>query len=132
MVLNRALFLEWIKELIMDKYTVTGTDGSIDISASAAKYASVLTAWVTENEINPGEISSAINTVLGTSPNGRVAMPRLLNETVMKISSNPDNFSVMQKRVHAYITGQSKAGKLFIVKGKGGGVTAIAPTKKTA
>ena len=52
----------------MDKYTVRDTSGSIDVTASAAKYSAALELWASTNEIAADRISSAVGTVLDTYP----------------------------------------------------------------
>lgn len=116
----------------MDKYTVVNSSGEIDISASTAKYSTALSTWVNENKIDTDTISEAVNSILSKYPGERVKMPALLSEVTMAVSSNPENYSRDKKRIHSFITGQSKAGKLFVVKGSKGGVGLTAPTKKTA
>ena len=115
----------------MDKYTQRGTDGSIDVAASANAYAKALTEWSALNEIPAEQITEAVNSVLDLHP-GRIPMPALLSITVQQLGATPENFKVLSDRVHAYVTGQTKAGLLFVIKGKGGGVSRSAPEKKTA
>ena len=114
------------------KYVVMDSSGNIDVTASTAKYSTALSTWIDETQIDPDMISEAVNSVLAKYPNERVKMPTLLSEVTLKVSSNPDNYSRDLKRVHSFITGQSKAGKLFVMKGAHGGVTNVAPIKKTA
>jgi len=115
----------------MDKYTQLGTDGSIDVAASANAYAKALTNWKVENEIPAETISEAMNTILDGHP-GRIPMPALLSLTVQQLGATPETFKVLSDRVHQYVQARAKAGELFIVKGKNGGCTREAPVKKTA
>jgi len=115
----------------MDKYTQRGTDGSIDVAASANAYAKALTEWSAENEVPAEQIVEAVNAVLDLHP-GRIPMPALLSLAVQKMGATPETFKVLSDRVHAYVTGQTKANLLFVVKGKGGGVSKEAPAKKSA
>lgn len=108
-----------------------GTDGSVDIAASANAYAAALTEWCAENEIPSEQVEEAVNTVLDRHP-GRIPMPALLSLSVQEMGATPETFKVLSDRVHAYVTGQSKAGLLFVTKGKGGGVSREAPAKKSA
>ena len=116
----------------MDKYTKLGADGSVDVAASANEYARVLTAWKAENEIPAEEIATAVNTVLARHAGKNVPMPALLSLASQELGAELDNFSVITDRIHNYVTGQTKAGLLFVTKGKGGGVSATAPVKKSA
>lgn len=115
----------------MDKYTQRGEDGSVDVSASANAYAKALTEWCVKNEIPSEQIADAVNLVLDSHP-GRIPMPALLSLAVQEMGTRPDTFKALSDRVHAYITGQAKAGLLFVNKGKGGGVSRLAPQKKSA
>jgi hypothetical protein len=114
----------------MDKHTRRGTDGSIDVQASAQAYAKALTDWAAENEIPAEQIESAVNAVLDTHTAGRIPMPALLSLASQELGATPQTFKVLTDRVHAYVTGQVEAKRLFVVKGKGGGVTREAPVAK--
>ena len=115
----------------MDKHTVRGVDGSVDVAASANAYAKALTAWVSENEIPADEIAGAVNTVLDThGATARIPMPALLSLAANGLGATPATFKVLSDRVHAFVTGQVDAHLLFVVKGKGGGVTRSAPVAK--
>jgi hypothetical protein len=116
----------------MDKFTKRGTDGSIDIAASANAYAKALTEWAAENEIPSEEIAAAVNTVLDLHAGKNIPMPALLSLAAQEMGATPETFKVLSDRVHAYVTGQSKAELLFVTKGKGGGVSRERPAKKSA
>jgi hypothetical protein len=114
----------------MDKYTKRGTDGSVDVEASKAEYGQALAAWCADNEIPADRIAGAVATVLDAHPGVRIPMPALLSEACQCLGSTPQTFSVLSKRVHAFVTGQATAKALFVTKGKGGGVSREAPAKK--
>jgi hypothetical protein len=116
----------------MDKFTKRGTDGSVDIAASANAYAKALTEWAAENEIPADQIESAVNAVLDAHPGQRIPMPALLSLAAQELGATPETFKVLSDRVHAYVTGQKDANLLFVTKGKGGGVSREAPAKKSA
>lgn len=113
----------------MDKYTVRGSNGSVDVTASAAAYAAALTEWVKSNEIPTDRISNAVSAVLDSFPGQRLPMPQLLSLACQKLGSTPDQFSAVSEHVRAYVRGQAEAGSLVIVKGKGGGVGRPAESK---
>jgi hypothetical protein len=115
----------------MDKYTKRGTDGSVDVQASARAYAEALTKWAVENEIPSDQIADAVNTVLD-SHSGRVPMPALLSSATQAMGATLDTYKVISDRVRAYVKGQADAKLLFVVKGNGGGVSREAPAKKSA
>ena len=116
----------------MDKFTKRGSDGSVDIAASANAYAKALTEWAAENEIPAEQISGAVNAVLDAHPGQNIPMPALLSLAAQELGATPETFKVLSDRVHAYVVGQKEAGSLFVTKGKGGGVSREAPAKKSA
>lgn len=116
----------------MDKFTKRGTDGSVDVAASANAYAKALTEWCAENEIPAEEIADAVNTVLDTHAGKRIPMPALLSLAAQEMGATAETFAVLSERIHAYVKGQTEAKLLFVVKGKGGGVSREAPAKKSA
>lgn len=116
----------------MDKFTKRGVDGSVDVAASANAYAKALTEWTAENEIPAEEITEAVSTVLDRHTGKNIPMPALLSLASQELGADADTFKVISDRVHAYVTGQTKAGLLFVTKGKGGGVSREAPAKKSA
>lgn len=115
----------------MDKFTKRGSNGEVDVAASATAYADALTAWSAENEIPSEKIAAAVNAVLDRHP-GTISVPSLLSFAVQEMEATPETYGVLTKRVHAYVTGQKEAGLLFVTKGKGGGCSRTAPTKKGA
>lgn len=116
----------------MDKFTKRGTDGSVDVAASANAYAKELTEWCAKNEIPAEQIAGAVNTVLDRHAGKNIPMPALLSMASQELGSTPDTFKVLSDRVHAYVTGQASAELLFVTKGKGGGVSRERPAKKSA
>lgn len=116
----------------MDKFTKRGVDGSVDVEASKAEYGQALVAWCASNEIPADRIAAAANTVLDAHPGTNIPMPAFLSEACQALDSTPATFTVLSKRVHAFVTGQKDAGLLFVTKGKGGGVSRLAPAKKVS
>jgi len=127
----------------MDKYTKTGTDGSVDEKASAIAYSAALSVWVAENEIPSDTIETAIEAVFDRFPSQRLPMPALLSAAVAELSATPEQHNALTKRCHAYVSGQSagNTGRIDIGKGKGGGVLRLSlpgqpvparPAKKSA
>lgn len=111
------------------KFIKRGSDGSVDVDASKEAYGTALTEWCAQNEIAADRISNAVNEVLDRHA-GRIPMPALLSLSVQELNATPATFKVLSDRVHAYVKGQTEAGKLFVVKGKGGGVSREAPKPK--
>jgi hypothetical protein len=118
----------------MDKHIVRGFDGSVDVDASAAKYAEALTNWVAQNEIPAETIAAAVNAVLDRQT-GRVPVPYLVSLAANELGADATTFKALSDRSHSYITGQIKAGNLFLARGGaagGGGVSRQPVEKKTA
>lgn len=110
----------------MNQFTIRGTDGSVDIAASAKAYTEALTQWVSVNEMPAEKISNAVNAVLDRFPGQRVSIPALLSFSVQELGAAPDQHKTLTERVHAYVRGQATAGVLTIAKGKNGGVARTA------
>jgi hypothetical protein len=109
----------------MDKYTKFNTLGEVDVAASANAYAVALTQWKQEHEIPTERIEQAVETVFDRT-NGKIPMPALVNFSVNELSDDPNAFKPLATRVHAYLTGQKKTGRLTVTNGKGGGVQRLA------
>ena len=116
----------------MDKFSILGSDGSIDVAASANAYAKALSDWKAANEIASDRIETAIDAVFARFPGQRVPVPQLVSFSVSELGATPDQHKNLTARVHAYISGQTKAGKIFVVKGSNGGASRFAPLKKAA
>lgn len=108
----------------MDKHLVRDSSGSVDVAASANAYAEALTKWCAENEIASETIENAVEAVFDRHP-GRLPMPALLSAAVNELGSTPAQFKTLTDRVHSYVSGQTKLGRLEVGKGKGGGVSRI-------
>jgi len=112
----------------MDKYTKRGTDGSVDVAASASAYAKALTEWATQNEIPSETIENAVEAAFDRFDGQRQPMPALIGFALQELNADPSQHKTLTNRVHAYVTGQSakNTGRLDIVKGVGGGVARLA------
>jgi len=109
------------------KFIKRGSDGSVDIAASANAFAKALTEWVAQNETPSEQIEAAVEAVFD-SQDGRVAMPALCGMAATRLSGDAASYKTLVQRVHAYVTGQcaNNTGRLDIAKGKGGGVLRLA------
>lgn len=108
----------------MDKFVVRGTDGSVDVAASAGAYALALTKWVAENEVPVTDIETAVEAVF--DQHKKLPMPALLSAAVNELGATPAQFKALTERCGSYVRGQATLGRLEITKGKGGGVSRIA------
>jgi len=114
----------------MNKFTIR-TGSTVDIDASVAAYTEALTQWAADNDIPSDQIATAVNTVLDNADGERVPMPALLNFAATELGSNYRNHSTLTDRIHDFVSAEVKAGRLFTVKGSGGGVSRTAPVKKS-
>jgi hypothetical protein len=110
----------------MDKYSVLGVDGTVDVAASANAYAKALTAWKAENEVPSETIEAAVEAVFDRNP-GRLPMPVLLSFATQELGATPETFRALHDRIHAYVVGQSakNTGRIDIAKGVKGGVARL-------
>ncbi len=111
----------------MDKFTMRGADGSVDVAASANAYAKALTEWATQNETPSETIETAVESVFD-SFDGRIAMPALIGLALQELGATPEQHKALTNRVRAYVRGQSadNTGRLDIQKGVNGGVARLA------
>lgn len=106
----------------MNKFTVRGVDGAVDVAASVSAYAAALTDWVSRNETPVSEIEAAVNAVFDKE-GSRIPTPALVSMATHRITNNPDTFNGVSKRVHAWLKSQTAQGSKFVVvHGLGGGV----------
>jgi hypothetical protein len=116
----------------MDKHTVFGSDGSVDVAASATAYSKALTAWKAQNEIPTETIEAAVEAVFDRFQGQRLSMPALLHEAVSELNGQPSQHKALTTRVQSYVAGQCgtgdarNTGRLDIQKGVGGGVLRLA------
>lgn len=111
----------------MDKFTVRGTDGSVDLAASANAYTKALSEWCTSNEVASDTIENAVEAVFDRF-NGRITTPALVSMTLAELGAAPSQHKALDTRVRAYLKGQcaGNTGRLDMVKGVGGGVQRLA------
>lgn len=111
----------------MDKYTVLGVDGSVDVAASVASYSQALSSWVSQNEVPVERIESAVEAVFDTHPS-RILLDTLVSYAAHNFGANPDNFTSVCNRIRSYVRSQcaNNTGRIDIVGGKGGGVSRLA------
>lgn len=111
----------------MDKHTVRGVDGSVDVAASVDSYRQALTDWVSRTEVSLEGIESAVEAVFDSHP-GRIRLDALVSYAANNFGSTPENFTAVTNRIRSYVRGQcaDNTGRIDIVGGKGGGVTRLA------
>jgi hypothetical protein len=109
----------------MDKFTVHGVDGSVDVNASVAAYTKALTDWVSRNEVPATDIERAMHAVFDNSASA-IPTTMLVYTVSTAISKDPALFPAISKQVHSYIKAQTSLGTQFtVVRGHGGGVVRV-------
>lgn len=110
----------------MDKFTVRDASGCVDIIASATKYAEALSVWAAQNEVSSDTIEGAVEAVFDRFDGKRLPMPALLSMAVTELGATPEQHKSLTARVHAYVKGQTAAGRLEVGKGPKGGCSRVA------
>jgi hypothetical protein len=120
----------------MSKFVKRDASGSVDLAASLE----ALTAFKAEDDakraqnvqsaISQDDLAQAVNTVLAANP-GRVKTPTLLALAAHELGATAETHSTIVAQLHGYVRQQVAAGKLWSVKGAGGGVSAEAPAPKS-
>ena len=109
----------------MDKFTVRGVDGSVDVSASAEAYYQSLTEWVSKNEVSNEAVESALDNIFEKTP-GRITTQFLAALAARDLCKSADSFPSLRKRVHAYLKHAVTTGEKYtLLRGAGGGVTKV-------
>jgi predicted metalloendopeptidase len=121
----------------MNTYTKRDETGAVDIEASiraqSEAHRQALVAWIAENELPADHVRSAVDSILDkhSQDTSNPRMPQVVAEATALLGATNETWGVISKRVHAYVSGQVKAGNLFAVKGRtGGGISRTAPVKK--
>jgi hypothetical protein len=113
----------------MDKYSIVGEDGLVDVVASAANYSAAVISWKESNEIPSETIAMAMGAVF-EKKGARMHVPQLIQYTVGEIGATSDNFKPLTARVKAFVKAQVSAGKLFVKPGATGGISLTPHIKK--
>jgi hypothetical protein len=107
-------------------YSIRAADGSIDLEATAEKFAADLLRFQAECETEAATIGAAIHAVFDQYPGARLNMPAVTSMALQRLNVQPENFKILTEKVQGYIrdhAGDRASGALFgIGKGKGGGV----------
>jgi hypothetical protein len=109
----------------MDKFTRRGTDGSVDVVASAAAYSKALTEWAVENEVRTEVIENAVEAAFDNNP-GKMTMPSLIHFSLTELGATSGTTGSLTKRVQAYVKGQKEIGRISVIKGPNGGTIRVA------
>jgi hypothetical protein len=116
----------------MDKHTVFGSDGSVNVEASTLSYVKALNEWKVKNELPTEDVEAAVEAVFDRFPGYRLSMPALLHEAVSLLKGEPSQHKTLTARVQSYIASQCgigdarNTGRIDITKGKAGGVLRLA------
>lgn len=109
----------------MDKFTVRGADGSVDMAASTEAYVKSLSEWVAEHDVSNTAIEAALDNVFDKNP-GRVPTQFLASLAARDLVTKPEAFASMKQRVHSYIKTAVLSGEKYtLLRGFGGGVARV-------
>lgn len=114
---------------------VPGTDGSVDVAASQAAFASALTKRVAELETESTVIGEEVLAILADRKGQPIVLPTLCSMVASRLNAQPENFATLTKRVADYVRANAQGEKnkatgeverpdspIFIGRGKGSGV----------
>lgn len=107
----------------LSNYVVRGSDGSVDASATVAKFETDLSAFVTETAEEQANIAAAVSAVYDENKGKRIAMPTLTSLALVKLNAQVENFQALGEKVQAFV--RANTDTYSIAKGKGGGVGRI-------
>lgn len=110
----------------MDKFTVRDAAGSVDVVASATKYADALSAWVAQHETDAATIEGAVEAVFDRFDGKRIPVPALVQFAVAELAAPPGQHKALTTRIQAYVKGQKATGRLEVGKGPKGGIVRLA------
>ena len=116
-------------------FLVRGSDGSVDLDASAAKFNAALLTHCAEREMEQATIADAVDAAFEKySALERINMPALVTFALNRLNSQPENHKVLELKIQTYVRENSQGevaddgtqerpdSKFLIGKGKGGGV----------
>ena len=112
----------------MHKFAVRSSDGSVDQTATLAKFSKELDSFLQEIEQTDGLIAEAVNSVLDETGGSPVAKDNLVNRVVLqKLNATNESYSMIESRVRQFVkenTGKTREdGKLLrSSRGTGGGI----------
>jgi hypothetical protein len=109
----------------MDKFTVRGVDGSVDVDSSVAAYTQALTEWVSRNEVSVAKIEQAVHAVFDSNSSA-IPTTMLVHTVALSLTSDPAMFASVSKQVHSYVKSQTALGTHFtVVRGHNGGIVRL-------
>lgn len=109
----------------LNSYVVRGSNGSIDSTATVAKFQTELAAFETGTAEEQSNIAGAVSAVFDENPKGsRITMPTLCSLAVAKLNAEVTNYQALSDKVHAFV--KANTDTYSVAKGKGGGVGRIA------
>jgi hypothetical protein len=121
----------------MNTITITlvqSTDGTIDQAGSEAAFASALSKYVAEREIEQTQIADKVSALFTEHLGKHIALPTVAGLVAQMLNAQPENHSILTERISDYIRDNSQGKKshdgtverpasMFVIsKGKHGGV----------
>jgi hypothetical protein len=105
--------------IVLNTYVVRFSNGSIDHSATLAKFEGDLFSFAQEREKEESVIAEALHGIFDSHKGKRIPMPFLTSEVLRVLNVQPENFKSLTEKVQEYVRA---CDDFSIGKGKGGGV----------
>ena len=102
-----------------NSYAVKSTTGSIDESATLSKFEGELSAYIAEASVEQEVIANAVDQAFEDNKGTRLNVPFVVNAAVQSLNPLPQNYAVLTKRVHSYVSAQTKGENSLLAMKKG-------------
>lgn len=110
-------------------HVVRSVDGSIDVQASVNSFTQELTKLASQESALTSEIESGVNAFFETRGVNILPKDMLVDGVVNLLSNDPLRYNQLSREVSRFVKTSVAAGKLYPVKGKGGGISRVPPTR---
>lgn len=111
--------------IVLSSFAVRTADGSVDETATAAKFENLVSKYVVDSETEEATIADAINATFDDHRGQRLPMPSLINTALLvKMSCPPANHKVLSDKAAKYVranAGERGSSLFSIAKGPQGG-----------
>jgi hypothetical protein len=108
----------------MNSYVIRSENGSTNESETLAKFQGELASFLAEESTQNGVISDVVDQVMEANKGTLIPVPYAVSQAVQLLNPLPTNYASLEKRVHSFITSQSRGenSALFVKKGAQGGI----------
>ncbi len=102
----------------LPSFVVRGTNGSVDVAATTAKFGDELTKFIAANETEVAVIASAVNAVFDDYRGATLTTPTLVTYALGKLNATPANMATLSDRIRAYVHDNSDRPAIRSKEGK--------------